>query len=149
MIDAHAETGGNMVAIENVPAQMTHKYGIIDPANDDGCIVSINGLVEKPAPEAAPSQLGIIGRYILQPEIFDVLSAFKQGAGNEIQITDAIADMIEHTAAFGFRFDGTRFDCGSQNGYLAANLAVALAQANATELDELRDKIQLIVAKTD
>ena len=153
MLNTHKQTGGNMVAVENVAAETTNKYGIVEPSTneampDAGAIVPIKSLVEKPAPADAPSQLAIIARYILQPESFDILAAFKKGAGNEIQITDAIADMIGQTPAFGFRFDGTRFDCGSQNGYLAANLAVALAEAKTPDGDELRAKIQLIVANS-
>ena len=151
MLHAHATTGGNMVAVEEIARAASDQYGIVDPgvsAASDAAIVPIQGLVEKPAPADAPSQLAIIGRYILQPEIFDVLAAFKQGAGQEIQLTDAIADMMGTTPASGFRFQGKRFDCGSQNGYLAANLAVALAGPKTAELDELRAKIQLIVANS-
>ncbi len=126
MISAYNEHGGNVVAVKDVPRQETSKYGILDIDKDNGDTVSIKGLVEKPDPEDAPSTLSIIGRYILQPEVFDYLSAFEKGAGNEIQLTDAMAKLLGKQAFHGLRFEGDHFDCGSRLGFIAANLAYGL-----------------------
>jgi UTP--glucose-1-phosphate uridylyltransferase len=129
MTEAYARAGGSIVAVMDVPRDQTRKYGILDVAKDDkreGALVAIQGLVEKPAPEEAPSTLSIIGRYILQPEIFDHLRKGERGAGGEIQLTDAMARMIGSGAFHGYRFRGTRYDCGDKAGYIAANLAFAL-----------------------
>ncbi len=126
MIDAYNKHGGNIVAVKDVPRKETSKYGILDIAEDDGDTVSIKGLVEKPNPEDAPSTLSIIGRYILQPEIFEHLAVFEKGAGNEIQLTDAMAKMLGKQKFHGLRFKGEHFDCGSRLGFIAANLAYGL-----------------------
>ncbi len=126
MINAYNEHGGNIVAVKDVPRAETNKYGILDINKDDGDIVSIKGLIEKPNPEDAPSTLSIIGRYILQPEVFDHLAAFETGAGNEIQLTDAMAKLLGKQAFHGLRFKGEHFDCGSRLGFIAANLAYSL-----------------------
>ena len=126
MIRTYNEYGGNVVAVEDVPRAETSKYGILDIREDHDDIVSIQGLVEKPAPEEAPSTLSIIGRYILQPEIFDHLSAFETGAGNEIQLTDAMEKLVGKQPFHGVRFKGELFDCGSRLGFIAANLAYGL-----------------------
>jgi len=126
MIDAYNNHGGNVVAVKNVPRKETSKYGILDIGEDKGDTVSIKGLVEKPNPEDAPSTLSIIGRYILQPEIFEHLSVFEKGAGNEIQLTDAMAKMLGKQEFHGLRFKGDHFDCGSRLGFIAANLAYGL-----------------------
>ncbi len=126
MVEAYNETGGNIVAVEDVPREETSKYGILDIGYDDGKMASVNGLVEKPAPEDAPSTLSIIGRYILQPDVFDYLSVFEKGAGGEIQLTDAMAKLIGKQKFHGFRFDGVRYDCGSRLGFIEANIAFGL-----------------------
>jgi UTP--glucose-1-phosphate uridylyltransferase len=126
MVDTYNSVGGNMVAVMDVPRAETSKYGILDVEKDDEKLVTIKGLVEKPKPESAPSTLSIIGRYILQPEVFDYLSAFERGAGNEIQLTDSMAKLIGQQPFHGLRYDGERFDCGSRLGFLAANLAFGL-----------------------
>jgi len=126
MMDAYQETGGNVVAVENVPLENTNQYGILDVINDDGHLAEARGLVEKPAPEEAPSTLSIIGRYILQPEVFDHLNKLETGAGNEIQLTDAIAKTIGNVPFHGLRFKGQRFDCGSKVGFVAANVTYAM-----------------------
>jgi UTP--glucose-1-phosphate uridylyltransferase len=129
MTDAYNRVGGSVVAVIDVPRDQTRKYGILDVAKDDkreGALVAIKGLVEKPAPEEAPSTLSIIGRYILQPEIFEHLRKGERGAGGEIQLTDAMARMIGKGPFHGYRFRGTRYDCGDKAGYVAANLAFAL-----------------------
>ncbi|MEC7657557.1 MAG: UTP--glucose-1-phosphate uridylyltransferase GalU [Pseudomonadota bacterium] len=134
-LDVHTETGGNVVAVEVVPAEHTDRYGVLDIDSDDGTRASVRGLVEKPDPAEAPSRLAIIGRYVLMPEVFEHLAKFETGAGGEIQLTDAMAKMIGHIPFHGLRFEGRRFDCGDKIGFFEANLAFAL------ERDELRDDI--------
>ena len=126
LADAYAETGGNVVAVIDVPRGETARYGILDIASDDGRLAAVKGLVEKPAPEDAPSTLSIIGRYILQPEVFSHLDRQERGAGGEIQLTDAMARMIGSAPFHGLRFEGVRYDCGNKTGFLAANVAYAL-----------------------
>ena len=128
MVDAFAETGGNIVAVMDVPREHTSRYGILDVGADDGRLAEIRGLVEKPDPADAPSTLSIIGRYILQPEIFGHLDRQERGAGGEIQLTDAMARLIGGAPFHGLRFEGRRFDCGDKVGFLEANLAFALAR---------------------
>jgi UTP--glucose-1-phosphate uridylyltransferase len=141
MTEAYAETGGNVVAVMDVPREHTNRYGILAPGETSGTLVEVNGLVEKPAPELAPSTLSIIGRYILQPEVFDHLSKMERGAGNEIQLTDALAAQIGKSPFHGLRFEGERFDCGDKSGFLQANIAFAL------DRDDLRDDVQAVVNK--
>ncbi len=126
MIRAYEEVGGNLVAVENVPRAETCKYGVLDIAHDGGRLVSVKGLVEKPEPAAAPSTLTIIGRYILQPEIFGHLTNAGKGAGGEIQLTDSLAQLIGAQPFHGFRFEGKRYDCGNSMGLLKANVAYAM-----------------------
>jgi len=125
MVQSYGKAGGNMAAVMDVPKEHTNRYGILDIAGEDGPLVAVKGLVEKPDPSDAPSTLSIIGRYILQPEVFEHLERQKKGAGGEIQLTDAIADMIGSTAFHGLRFEGRRFDCGDKIGFLEANIAFA------------------------
>jgi len=141
MVEAYNEVGGNVVAVEDVPREMTNRYGILDVETDDGRLAKARGLVEKPAPEKAPSTLSIIGRYILQPEVFDQLSRQDKGAGGEIQLTDAIARTIGAVTFHGYRFDGERFDCGQRRGFIEANIAFAM------EVDDLRDQIIDVIKK--
>ena len=134
MIEAYQETGGTMVATMEVPLEKTSAYGVLDVAEDMGAIVRVKGMVEKPK-ENPPSNLAVIGRYILAPTVMDNLNKLKQGAGGEIQLTDAIADEIEAGRdVFGLRFRGQRFDCGSKAGFLQATVAFGLAR------DELKDE---------
>ena len=126
MMDAYQ--GGNMTAVMDVPKEKTASYGVLDVESETGRLVKARGLVEKPAPEKAPSTLSIIGRYILDPNIFDVLGQHKVGSGGEIQLTDAMSSMIPDHAFHGYRFEGTRYDCGSKVGFLEANIAYALAR---------------------
>ena len=129
MVTAQAKTGGSMAAVMEVPREQTNRYGILDVAKDDGKLVTVKGVVEKPEPAKAPSRLSIIGRYILEPQIFDHLARLGAGAGNEIQLTDGIAGLIAAKRPFhGLRFDGQRFDCGDKVGFIEANLAFALAR---------------------
>lgn len=134
MIEAHEETGGSMVATMEVTPQQAASYGVLDVAEDMGAIVRAKGMVEKPPVGSAPSNLAVIGRYILAPTVMENLNKLKQGAGGEIQLTDAIADEItEGRDVFGLRFRGERYDCGSKAGFLEATVAFGLARA------ELRD----------
>ncbi|KRW97292.1 UTP--glucose-1-phosphate uridylyltransferase [Paracoccus sp. MKU1] len=128
MIEAYQETGGSMVATMEVPADKTKAYGVLDVAEDMGAIVRAQGMVEKPK-ENPPSNLAVIGRYILAPTVLNNLNKLKQGSGGEIQLTDAIADEIaEGRDVFGLRFRGQRFDCGSKAGFLQATVAFGLAR---------------------
>jgi UTP--glucose-1-phosphate uridylyltransferase len=126
MVDAYEQTGGNLICALEVPMEQTPSYGVLDPGGRDGALTEVKGLVEKPAPGTAPSNLIIAGRYILQPEVMQHLSRHEKGAGGEIQLTDAMAAMIGNQPFFGVTFDGQRFDCGSKEGYVEANLALAL-----------------------
>ena len=126
LADAHAQTGGNVVAVVDVPRDQTHRYGILRTGADDGRLVEVRGLVEKPAPAVAPSTLSIIGRYVLMPEVIAHLEKMERGAGNEIQLTDGMAKLIGHQPFHGLRYEGKRFDCGDKLGFLEAQIAYAL-----------------------
>jgi len=127
MVEAYGRVGGNVVGALEVPDSETDKYGIISPGTDDGRLVEVEALVEKPKGRA-PSNLMIPGRYILQPEVMTILDAHETGAGGEIQLTDAMAQLIGRQPFHGFRFEGDRYDCGDKAGYIQANLALALAR---------------------
>jgi UTP--glucose-1-phosphate uridylyltransferase len=139
MVAVYEETGGNVVAVVDVPEEHTKRYGILDVASDHGRLVEVRGMVEKPDPKDAPSTISIIGRYILLPEVFDYLSEKKVGPGGEIQITDSMACMIGSAPFHGLRFQGRRFDCGDKVGFFEANVAFALARS------DLKDQIQGVV----
>jgi UTP--glucose-1-phosphate uridylyltransferase len=141
MVDAYNQVGGNVVAVEDVPREMTNRYGILDVESDDGRLAKARGLIEKPDPAEAPSTLSIIGRYILQPEVFAQLERHDKGAGGEIQLTDAIARTIEQVPFYGYRFEGQRFDCGQRHGFIAANIAYAM------QIDDLRDQVIEVLDK--
>ena len=128
MVGAFKTTGGNIIAVEDVPREHTNRYGIVAPGKTEGRLVEVTGLVEKPDPSKAPSTLSIIGRYILLPGIFGKLKDATRGAGNEIQLTDAMARTIGEAPFHGLRFEGTRYDCGDKLGFLAANIAYGLAR---------------------
>jgi UTP--glucose-1-phosphate uridylyltransferase len=129
MVEAHEETGGCMVAAMEVPKDKASSYGVIDIKEDFGSMVSVKGLVEKPAADEAPSNLAIIGRYILTPRIMQNLNKIKSGSGGEVQLTDAIdAELKSGHDVFGYRFRGQRFDCGSKAGFLQATVAFGLAR---------------------
>ncbi|MDC0986037.1 UTP--glucose-1-phosphate uridylyltransferase GalU [Alphaproteobacteria bacterium] len=128
MVDVYGETGGNVVAVMDVPREHTDRYGILDVNHDDGRLASVKGLVEKPAPADAPSTLSIIGRYILQPNVFRWLDRQEKGKCGEIQLTDAMASMLEDGPFHGVRFEGRRFDCGNKIGFVEATLAFALSR---------------------
>lgn len=141
MMEVYAKVKGNVVAIEEVSIEKVNRYGVLDIESEDGVVVKAKGLVEKPNPEVAPSNLSIIGRYILQPDVFRKLDNQEKGAGNEVQLTDAIADTLNDIPFYGFKFAGKRFDCGSRLGYLEANLAYAL------ERPSMKDDILSIINK--
>ncbi len=126
MTDAWANEGGNMVACMEVPQENTSSYGIITPGASRGVLTEVTGLVEKPAPEDAPSRLAVVGRYIIEPGVFDELARMERGAGGEIQLTDSLARRIGKAPFSGLAFSGTRYDCGSKLGFLQANIAFAL-----------------------
>ena len=141
MVKTFEIKGGNVVAVEDIPKEHTDRYGILDTLDDDGTIVSVKGLVEKPRPGDAPSTLSIIGRYILHPEVLDHLGKKKKGIDGEIQLTDAMALTIGNVAFHGHRFEGKRFDCGNQLGFLEANVAFSLNR------NEMRDDVKAMLAK--
>ncbi len=126
LADAYYETGGSVVAVVEVPPEQTNRYGILRTGVDDGRLVEVTGLVEKPKPEDAPSNLSIIGRYVLMPEVIQHLARMERGAGNEVQLTDGMARMIGHSPFHGLRYEGRRFDCGDKVGFLEAQIAFGL-----------------------
>lgn len=135
MVEAYQETGGSMVATMEVAPEKTSSYGVLDVESQNGAVVKVRGMVEKPPASEAPSNLAVIGRYILSPKVLQNFSRVEKGAGGEIQLTDAIAqEMVEGRDVYGYRFQGQRFDCGSKAGYLQAMVAFALAR------DDLKDE---------
>jgi UTP--glucose-1-phosphate uridylyltransferase len=126
MADAYAKVGGNVIAVEEVPAERTASYGIVTPGKREGRLTEVLGLVEKPKPKVAPSNLAVIGRYILQPEVMTILGEHRTGAGGEIQLTDAMAQLIGTQPFHGYTFDGVRHDCGDKAGHVIANIALAI-----------------------
>ncbi len=142
MLDAYGEHGGNIVAVEPVPDDQVKNYGVVSIGGEvDGRVLPINGMVEKPKPGTAPSNLTILGRYILQPEIFGLLSAQEKGAGGEIQLTDAMLALLKRQPFYALKYEGRTFDCGSKVGFLTANVAYALARP------DLRDAITAEIKK--
>ncbi|RBI82678.1 UTP--glucose-1-phosphate uridylyltransferase [Rhodosalinus halophilus] len=136
MVEAYEETGGSMVAAMEVPQSRIKSYGVLDLEDDMGALVKVRGMVEKPEPEEAPSNLAVIGRYILTPDVLKNLNKMKSGSGGEIQLTDAIAEEIaQKRGVYGYRFRGQRFDCGSKSGFLQATVAFALSR------DDLREDL--------
>ena len=129
----YRETGGNVVAVSEVPREHTNRYGILKVGADDGRLAEVLGLVEKPRPEDAPSNLSVIGRYVLMPEVIQHLSLMERGAGNEVQLTDAMAKMIGHGPFHGLRYEGRRFDCGDKVGFLEAQIAFALKRPDLAD----------------
>ena len=133
LIDAHVAHRGSVVAVQRVPHDEVSRYGILDPLQEEGRLVEIRDLVEKPAVEDAPSDLAVLGRYVLTPKIFDVLEQTSRGAGGEIQLTDALRGLIREQPVFGYQFEGTRHDAGTRLGWLKANVSVALESDDADE----------------
>ncbi len=128
MVAAYEQVGGNIVCAQEVPRERTQSYGIVTPGARDGRLTEVKGLVEKPSPADAPSTLGVVGRYILQPEIMPILGGLGEGAGGEIQLTDGMAALIGRQPFHALTFDGDRHDCGDKTGWLIANLALGLAR---------------------
>lgn len=126
MVDAYERVGGNIICAQQVAREKTSSYGIITPGASDGNLTEVRGLVEKPQPDVAPSTLGIVGRYILQPEVMDILDRQEKGAGGEIQLTDAMAALIGKQPFHGVTVDAFRHDCGDKAGFVIANVALAL-----------------------
>jgi UTP--glucose-1-phosphate uridylyltransferase len=141
MLDVYARHGGNVLAVEPVPEEELKNYGVVSIGKGDGRVFPIDGMVEKPKPGSAPSDLTILGRYILQPEIFDILSAQEAGAGGEIQITDAMRKLMQRQPFHALKYDGRSFDCGSKLGFLTANVAYGL------ERPDLRDAFAAEIKK--
>jgi UTP--glucose-1-phosphate uridylyltransferase len=135
MLDVYNKRGGNIVAVEPVPDDQVKNYGVVAVGEPEGNVFPITGMVEKPAPGTQPSNLTILGRYILQPEIFDFLSAQEKGAGGEIQVTDSMLALLKKQPFYAVEYEGRAFDCGSKSGFLAANIAYAL------DRPDLRDDV--------
>ena len=133
LAQVYAQVGGNVIGVEAVPETETHKYGIVDPDARDGRRITMKGMVEKPAQGTAPSNLSISGRYILQPEIFDILETQERGAGGEIQLTDAMARLMTRQTFTAFEYEGVTHDCGDKIGLLRANVALALKRPDLGE----------------
>ena len=133
-VDTYNQHGGNVIAVEQVPDEETHQYGIVSVGKDYGANFEINGMVEKPPQGTAPSNLIISGRYILQAEIFGILEYVEKGAGGEIQLTDGMIELAKRQAFHGTRFDGRTYDCGSKIGFLTANVAFALQREDLAPL---------------
>ncbi|MBF0324882.1 MAG: UTP--glucose-1-phosphate uridylyltransferase GalU [Alphaproteobacteria bacterium] len=129
MVDQWSQTRGHLVAVENVPLEHVNRYGILDVVEERGQLARARGMVEKPKPEDAPSTLSVIGRYILEPVVFDFLDKKQKGQGGEIQLTDAIAATLSQVGLSGLRFKGTRYDCGTKAGYVQAIIDAALLHA--------------------
>ena len=140
LMEVYEKAGGNIVAVETVPDDATHLYGVVDVERGAGNVHTIKGMIEKPEPGTAPSNLIIMGRYLLQPEIFAILEAQERGAGGEIQITDAMTTLLESQPFRAVEYEGKSFDCGSKAGFLAANIAFALEreELRAQLLEEIR-----------
>jgi UTP--glucose-1-phosphate uridylyltransferase len=127
-LDTYEEHGGNVIAVEQVPMEDTHQYGVVAKGEDFGSSFEITGMVEKPAKGTAPSNYIISGRYVLEPQIFELLAKGQKGAGGEIQLTDSMIELARSQKFFGRHFDGKTYDTGSKIGFLAANVAFALAR---------------------
>jgi UTP--glucose-1-phosphate uridylyltransferase len=129
-VEAYEKVGGNIVAVEPAPPGEAHKYGIVALAGQDGRLNRMTGMVEKPAPGTEPSNLFISGRYILQPEIFELLESQERGAGGEIQLTDAMLRLLKTQDFHALEYDGATYDCGDKIGLLRANVAFAMRRAD-------------------
>lgn len=140
MVDAYNQVGGNIICAQEVAREKTSSYGIITPGARDGALTEVKGLVEKPKPEDAPSTLGVVGRYILQPDVMTILDRHEKGAGGEIQLTDAMAALIGEQPFHGLTFAGDRYDCGDKAGFITANIALAL------ERDDVGPQVRAFLA---
>lgn len=147
MMEAYSESGGNVIATAHVPRELTYKYGIVAVEDEANKHTKITAMVEKPAPEEAPSTLHIVGRYILQPEIFDILSRGEKGAGGEIQLTDAMVNLLKTQPFTSVRFDGQHYDCGHHTGFIEANIAFALSDPHFSK--EMRSILKNMYERMD
>ncbi|MDJ0923259.1 MAG: sugar phosphate nucleotidyltransferase, partial [Acidimicrobiia bacterium] len=145
MVEVYLQHGGNVVSLMEVPDEHTSRYGIVEPGIRNGRLIEVRGLIEKPDPAEAPSNLAIVGRYILQPSVMDHLSRAESGAGNEIQLTDSMMKMVGETPFNGLRLIGTRFDCGTKAGFLAAGVAYALNRDDIGR--EVRERLKDLLAE--
>jgi UTP--glucose-1-phosphate uridylyltransferase len=130
MVDAYAKVGSSILAVQDVPAHDTKRYGIVDTEGVNGDLVVIKGLVEKPAPEVAPSTLAVAGRYVLNPSVFAHIRQQSAGAGGELQLTDGIAGLMHDESVYAYRYNGARYDCGTQAGFLEATVHLALSRVD-------------------
>ncbi|MCG5525711.1 UTP--glucose-1-phosphate uridylyltransferase GalU [Ectothiorhodospira haloalkaliphila] len=145
MVDVYEEYGCSILGVEDVPKDETHKYGVVSPERVTDRLWDVKGIVEKPAPADAPSNMAVVGRYILTPRIFDLIENTGKGAGGEIQLTDAISDLLGEQRVLAQRFHGTRYDCGSKLGYLQATVEYALKHPELA--DDFRGYLQNDVCK--
>jgi len=143
LLDVYEKRGGNIIAVEPVPDDQVKNYGVVAVGEAEGNVFPITGMVEKPAPGTEPSNLTILGRYILQPEIFDFLSAQERGTGGEIQVTDSMLALLKKQPFYAVEYEGRAFDCGSKPGFLAANIAYALDRPDLR--DAVIDEIQKLI----
>ena len=134
LIEIYQAHRGSVIALQRVPRSEVSRYGVVDPRHEEGPLVEIGDLVEKPAVEDAPSDLAVLGRYVLSPKIFDILESTQRGAGGEIQLTDAIRDLSHEQPVFGYQFSGVRHDAGTRIGWLQANIAMSLESDDADEV---------------
>ena len=134
LIEIYQAHRGSVIALQRVPRSEVSRYGVVDPRHEEGPLVEIGDLVEKPAVEDAPSDLAVLGRYVLSPKIFDILESTQRGAGGEIQLTDAIRDLSHEQPVFGYQFSGVRHDAGTRMGWLQANIAMSLESDDADEV---------------
>ncbi|MBB3952172.1 UTP--glucose-1-phosphate uridylyltransferase GalU [Aureimonas jatrophae] len=146
MVELYEQTGGNVISVEQCDPKETNKYGIVGQGETRGSGFRIDGMVEKPKPEDAPSNYFISGRYILQPEIFDILSTQEKGAGNEIQLTDGMLKLAQNQDFFAYPFEGRTFDCGSKEGFIQANVAFALWRRDirGKVFDDLKELMETV-----
>jgi UTP--glucose-1-phosphate uridylyltransferase len=143
MLDVYEKRGGNIIAVDPVPDDQVKNYGVVAVCEAEGNVFPITGMVEKPAPGTEPSNLTILGRYILQPEIFDFLSAQEKGTGGEIQVTDSMLALLKKQPFYAVEYEGRAFDCGSKPGFLAANIAYALQRPDLR--DDVIDEIKKLI----
>lgn len=144
MVDQFAETQASIVAVQKIQPSETTKYGIVDVPSTPSTLMTMRGIIEKPAPEHAPSNLGVVGRYILTPQIFSFLANTNVGSGGEIQLTDAIAKLMSEETVYAYQFHGKRYDCGSKLGYLEATVAYALKHPELAE--DFRRSLEAVTA---
>jgi UTP--glucose-1-phosphate uridylyltransferase len=147
MVEVYDKHGGNVIAVETVPREETYKYGIVDTGGDESPVAPVKALVEKPKPEEAPSTLSVVGRYILQPSVFDHLAAFETGAGGEIQLTDAMAKLIDREPFHTMTLRNKSYDCGSRHGFIEANMVYGMDDKDIGP--EVRTLIKAMAARIE